>query len=203
MKKIVEKWYFGLIIIPILINLFKSVLNLPDLLKNWNYTLIVTLIIICTILIYEILELKKQNNSLNFIPKNSDKKILNELIETLNIDEFQEKICEQSCWYGYEKKALNNLMAYCEKVRFLKYKTTDKKLNQILLELSVKIEDFHSLASTILYSNDEFYFSPDKSTELNYKKTEKVSPLVDEKSGKSFRKLEELLYYVKSKNYFE
>jgi hypothetical protein len=203
MEKIFGKWYFGLVIIPIIINLLTGYFSLPDLLNNWSFTIIITLIITCFILVFEIYELKKENTSLKLKPKKSDKKIVKELLETLDIISFQDKICEQSCWYGYEKSAIHSANDFCIKVSLLKYQTSDEKLNTMLLELKQNIDLFNSLASPILFSDDQYYYSPDKNTDYNIQRTKEIYPLVDEKSKEALKKLNELLMFLKKRNYLE
>ena len=52
MKKIIEKWYLSLILIPIIVNLITARLNVKDFFDNWELTIISVLIILGVILIY-------------------------------------------------------------------------------------------------------------------------------------------------------
>ena len=80
MKKIIEKWYLSLILIPIIVNLITARLNVKDFFDNWELTIISVLIILGVILIYEIYSLRKIVISLSYIPKPRDKRIINELL---------------------------------------------------------------------------------------------------------------------------
>lgn len=154
-------------------------------------------------MIYEIYELKKENTFLKFKPKKSDKKIVKELLDTLDINSFQEKICEQSCWYGYEKVAIHSANNFCEKVNLLKFKTSDENLNLLLFDLKQNIDKINSLATPILFSDNENYYSPDKNSDFNIQKTKEIYPSVDEKSSEALNKLNELLTYLKKRSYLE
>jgi len=203
MTKITQKWYIGLIILPIIINLLTSLFDFPVLLRNWNFTVIGTLIIIVAILIYEYHLLKNENKLLRITPKESDKKIIRKLLDILDINMFQDKICEQSCWYGYEKEAIHKTIKFCEKTQLIKYKTSDEKLNILIQDLRNAIKEFEEQATKILYSDNDSSYSPDKKTEFNVNRTKEIYPIVDEKSGIAFKKLEVLLSYLKQRNYFE
>jgi len=228
MKKILDKWYIGFVILPILINLLTVKLDFPTLLKNWNFTIIGTLLIISLVSIYELAKLKKENKNLKlvpirdsfipidefnklkkendllkFIPKESDKKIVTDLLETLDIIIFQDKICEQSSWYGYEKEAMHRTFEFCEKARLIKYKTADEKLNELIQSLRINLDEFHKQSSTILYSDDDITYSPDKNNPVEIERAKKIYPEIDKKSKKAFIILTELLDYLKQRNYLE
>ncbi|SIR26771.1 hypothetical protein [Maribacter ulvicola] len=203
MKKVLDRWYIGLILLPIIMNLTTAKLDLPILLKNWNFTIIGTLIITNFIAIYEFIILKKENKRLNSIPKESDKKIIKNLLKTLDVISFQDKISEQSSWYGYEKTAMQNTFDFCEKARLINYKTADEKLNNYIQELRLSLDEFHEKASRILYSDNNTSYTPDKRNEVEVKKTKEAYPEVDKKSIESFKILSELLKYLKENNYLE
>lgn len=201
MKRILEKWYIGLVILPILINLITDYFNSSTLLQNWNFTIIGTLVIIVFILSYELIKANKEISNLKELPKESDKKIITELLDVLNINEFQSEIVERSCWYGYKKSSIKRLYKFCEKSNLLQYRTADPILNKYVKNLVASIHDFNDLASTILYGDDDLTYKPDKARE--YEKAKKTYPKVDELSQKAFEVLTEMIDYLKAKNYFE
>lgn len=113
MKKIVEKWYLSLFIIPIILTYLTSYFSLPDIFKNWQYSIIVSLVLLVSILMYELRSLKKQLNT--FVPKKSDKKIIQKLLKELDLDSFHEEIFEQNSWYGYKKEAISKSISFTYK----------------------------------------------------------------------------------------
>jgi len=203
MKRILEKWYIGLIILPILINLITEYFDSPTLLQNWSFTIIGTFAIIISILSYELIKANQEISKLKELPKNSDKKIIKELLNTLDINEFQNEIVEQSCWYGYKRSSINKLYEYCRKAELLQYKTADSTLNKYIKNLAISIHNFNDLASTILYGDNELTYDPDKKNPVEYEKAKKTYPKVDELSKKSFGILTEMMEYLKTKNYLE
>ena len=188
---------------PILINLITEYFDSPTLLQNWDFTLIGTLTIIIIILSYELIKASKEILKLKELPKKSDKKIIKELLNTLDINEFQSEIVEQSCWYGYKRSSINKLYEFCRKTELLHYKTTDSTLNKYIGNLATSIHNFNDLASTILYGDNELTYDRDKKNPLEYEKAKKTYPKVDELSQKAFGILTEMMEYLKNKNYLE
>jgi len=203
MKRFLEKWYMGLIILPILVNILTASLNLQTLLNNWNYTIIGTLIISNLITIYEYKRIKNENIKIKITPKKNDKRIINELLNILDPDTFQDKIAEQSCWYGYEKKAMKKVFGFCEKSRLITYKTNDSRLNKLIQSLRENLENFTEQSSKILYSDNDYSYTIDKTREHEVKRAKEVYPKIDEKTKESLRILEILLDYAKQKDYLE
>ena len=106
MGKLLNKWYFGLIVIPILINLLTNSIGLPDLFKDWSMTIIATLSFVIIILSTELILLSKKIRGITFKPKKSDKKIIKKLLTTLDVNAFHEDIKDQDSWYGYKQEAI-------------------------------------------------------------------------------------------------
>jgi len=203
MKRILEKWYIGLIILPILINIITEYFDSPTLLQNWNYTIIVTLMIVILILSYELINSNKVISKLKESPKESDKIIIKELLNTLDVNEFQIEIVQQSCWYGYKRSSIKKLYEFCRKAELLQYKTADLTLNNYIDKLAKSFHDFNDLASTILYGDNELTYERDKKNPIEYERAKKTYPKVDELSKESFGILTEMMKYLKSKNYLE
>lgn len=203
MKKILDKWYFSLIIIPILINISTGIFDYPTLLENWNYTVIGTLIIAIIILVFELISATKELKRIKRTPKESDKKIIKDLIETLDVTRFQNDIVSQSCWYGFSRKSIKNVHDFIEKSELLIYKTNDSVLNEYINRIKLTLIDFSDLASSVLYADNDKFYTPDKNHPVEREKLEEISPKVDKLSDKAFQVLEETLGYLKRNNYLE
>ena len=201
-----NKWYFGLIILPVLVNYLTEVVQLPDLFKNWTYTFLGILTILIFILVYEIYGLRKENIELKSKPKESDKRIVKTLIDTLDINSFHEKIKKQDSYYGYEKEAIFKTIVFAEKAGLISYRTADKKVNELIKKLRESINDFNSYCSIRLYPDpDGQFYSPAKDN-FNLQKAESARAItnkMNEKADVAFGKLTELMTYLKTKNYLE
>ena len=193
-----NKWYFGLIILPVLVNYLTEVVQLPDLFKNWTYTILGILTILIFILVYEIYGLRKENIELKSKPKESDKRIVKTLIDILDINNFHDKIKKQDSYYGYEKEAIFKTIVFAEKAGLISYRTADKKVNELIKKLRESINDFNTYCSLHLYPNEHFYL-PAKGTQ----EAESAREIMNKKADVAFEKLTELRTYLKTKNYLE
>lgn len=202
MTKILEKWYFSLILIPIIINIITVDLMLSDFLNNWKLTLIGVLVILCSILLYELYNSKNLIKELSSKPKDRDRRIVKELLEILDVQEFEKSIYSQNSWYGYTQKSIRKTIAFSEKSESLDYKTSDNDLNKLIADLANSIFDFNEYASTKLYSEGEFY-KPAKENEHNLKITEEATPIMNNMTTKAFENLQVLLKYLRKRDYLE
>lgn len=202
MDKLLNKWYFGLIVIPILINILTNTLGLSDLFKEWNVTIIATLSFLIFILITEIVLISKRVKVLEFKPKESDKKIVNKLLQTLDVESFHRDIKNQNSWYGYDQEAIGKIIDFAEDAGLINNRTSDISLNTLILELKSAIDDFNLYSGTQLYGNGKFY-SPAKDTVFNIERAKKAQPIMNEKANFAFIKLSVLLDYLKRRNYLE
>lgn len=202
MDKLVNKWYFGFITLPILINLLTNTIGLPDLFKEWAITLIATLSFLTIILATELILLSRKIGEIEFDPKESDKKIIKNLLNTLDINAFHEDIKNQDGWYGYKKDTIGKAIDFAQNAGLISNRTSDLKLNKLLLNLKNAIDNFNEYSSTQLYDNGDFY-SPAKDTDFNMDKAKKAQPVMNAKAGFAFNKLTILLGYLKHKNYLE
>jgi hypothetical protein len=203
MDKLLNKWYFVLIAIPILVNLLTNSIGLPDLFKEWTTTVITTLTFLTIILSTELILLSRKIREIEFKPKESDKKIIRNLLTTLDIDSFHEDIKDQDSWYGYKKEAIGKTINFAQDAGLISNKTSDKKLNNLLLDLKNAIDDFNAYSSTQLYGNGDDWYSPAKDTDFNVEKAKIAQPIMNEKTDIAFKKLTLLLDYLKHKNYLE
>jgi hypothetical protein len=203
MAKIFNKWYFGLIAIPIFINLLTNSIGLPDLFNEWTTTVIATLSFLAIILSTELIFLSKKIREIEFIPKESDKRIIKKLLITLDVDAFHEDIKDQDSWYGYKKEAIRKIIDFAQDAGLISNKTSDIKLNNLLLDLKNAIDDFDSYCSTQLYGNGDDWYSPAKDIDFNVEKAKIAQPIMNAKSETAFMKLTLLLDYLKQKNYLE
>ncbi len=203
MDKLLNKWYFGLIAIPILINLLTNSIGLPELFKEWTTTVIATLSFLTIVLSTELHLLSRKIRKFEFKPKESDKKIIKNLLTILDINTFHEDIKDQDSWYGYKRAAIGKTIDFAEDAGLIGNKTSDKKLNSLLLDLKNTIDDFNSYSSTQLYGNGNDWYSPAKDTDFNIVKAEKARPIMNGKAYVAFNKLTLLLDYLKHRNYLE
>jgi hypothetical protein len=203
MSRLFSKWYFGLIAIPLVINILTNTIGLPDLFKEWTVTLIATLSFLTIIFATELILCCRRIKEFEFKPKESDKRIIKKLLATLDIDMFHEYIKDQDSWYGYKKEAIKRTIDFAQDCGLVSNRTSDKKLNKLLLDLKNAIDNFNSYSSSQLYGNGDNWFSPAKDTDFKVEKAKKAQPIMNSKADFAFTKLTLLLDYLKLKNFLE
>jgi len=202
MSKIINKWYFGLIIIPVIVNLLTNTIELPVLFKNWTYTLLVTMAIAILVLITELMILNRKFIRLKEKPKESDKVIIKKLLATLNVDMFHKEIKNKDGWYGYLQEAIHNTIEFVADAGLISNKTTDKKLNSLIEDFKNSLDKFNNFSAVELFPNGLFY-TPAKDTEYNKKRAEEARQIMNRMTDTAFKKLTTLFEYLKDKNYLE
>lgn len=207
MEKITSRWYVGLVIIPIFINYITSNFSLTSINNNffgiWNNTIILTLIIVVIILSIELSKSSKKNKILLANPKPSDKKIVLEMLETLDYENFQVKFSEHNSWYGYSQNDIRSLTAFVGMADMQHKRTTDDKLNRLINDLKLSIHIFTEYSSRKLFSDGNDYYVLQKDTDSQYNSAQEASERMNKMTDDSFEKLKKLLDYLKQNNYFD
>jgi hypothetical protein len=201
MKEILKRWYVGLIIVPTIINYLTSYISLPDILEDWKTTIIISEFIVILIFAYELRLMGKRRPTKEPTIKPSDKAIVKDLIDTLDINLFQKEIYEVDSWYGYRRDAIRRVIEFSEKVNLISYKTTDEKLNELINGFNDSLESFTKFSSKELYGMDKDWYIPDKGSEVGLKKIEEARPVMNQMTTDSFERLKTLMKYLKDKEY--
>lgn len=202
MSKILEKWYVSLFILPIVLSYLTDYINLPIIFSNKEYSIIISLSIIIGILIYEVVVLNKRIKSFEEKPKKVDKKIINELLEILDIDKFHEEIVLQNAWYGYHRDDIHRIIEFQEKSKLIGYKTSNQTVNNLINSFVSALDEFTDYSSVRVYGKGDwlipFKDNIDKDEREKIKlETDKMNDL----TKKSFIELENLMKYLKEKDY--
>lgn len=202
MRKILSKWYVSMFILPIFLTYLTNYINLPVIFENWEYSIITSLLILVGILIYELFTLNDELKDIKNTPKKGDKKIVRELLETLDLDKFHEEIVRQDAWNGYYNEDIYRITKFQEKAKLIGYKTSDKKLNNLINNFVSKLDNFTDYSSLRLYGRGDwlipFKDNPDIHPREKIKKeTDKMNKL----SKECFIELEYLMEYLRRKEY--
>lgn len=200
MKKIFNKWYFSFILIPIIINLITAEFEASNFINNWELTIIGILLIYSFISFYELSRAKTVIKELKSIPNARDKRIVNELISTLDVVDFEENVYKQNSWYGYPQRAIRKTLNFSEKAFSEEYKTSDEKLNELIQNFAQLLYNFNSYAGSKLFNEGNFYI-PAKENEHNLKIAEEATPIMNQMTKNAFANLQELLKYLRRKRY--
>lgn len=189
-----------MIFIPTLLTYLTTYFKLPDIFANWEYSIITSLVLIIAILFYELNRLNKRYKLLSKRPDKRDKKIIRELLDALDLDEFQEDIYRQDAWYGYRKEAIGKSLDFKENVRLIKNKTTDLELNRLLNNFTNELQKFHEYSSVRLFGGANYYI-PNKDTEEVLEISKKQTETMNQMTAVCFEQLELLMTYLRKRKY--
>lgn len=202
MRKILEKWYVSLFILPIVLTYLTNYFDLPIIFSNKEYSIIISLCIIIGILIYEIIVLNKRIKSFEEKPKKGDKKIINELLEILDIDKFHEEIVLQNAWYGYHRDDIHRIIEFQEKSKLIGYKTSNQTLNNLINNFVSALDEFTDYSSVRVYGKGDWLIPfKDNIDKDERKKIKQETDKMNDMTKKCFFELENLMKYLKEKNY--
>lgn len=202
MKKILDKWYLSMFIIPIVLTYLTNYIKLPIIFANWEYSIIASMTILIGILLYELSTLYNTLKIAREKPKKTDKKIVRELLETLNIDKFHEEIVRQDAWNGYYRENIHRIIEFQEKAKLIGYKTSSEKVNNLINQFLTKLDDFTEYSSVRVSAKGD-WLMPFKdnldihSRKIIKKETEEMNAL----AKKCFVELETLMIYLKDREY--
>lgn len=202
MKALLRKWYFSLVILPLVINYVSSAITSEVVIKDWKVTVIMVACILITILVLELMALRSNYKLLLSIPRNEDKRIVNDLLGIFDLDKFHEEIVSQNAWYGYKKEAIWRVLSFLESAQLPTNKPSDSKLNRKLSSLRSKLSDFNNYSASKLFSTGKF-FAPDKNTEFGAKQASEATPILNKMAEDAYEALNDLMEYLRQKRFFE
>lgn len=202
MRRILDKWYLGMFIIPIILTYLTSYIKLPVIFSNWEYSIIASLVILTGILIYEIKTLQIELSILREKPKKTDKKIVGELLEILNINKFQEEIVHQDAWNGYHREDIDRIIEFQEKAKLIGYKTSNEKLNSLINRFLFRLEEFTDYSSKRVSGKGNWLVPFKNYPKIHsHEKIKKETEKMNEMTHECFAELEVLMEYLKEKEY--
>ena len=195
-KLISKRWYFSLVFLPLLVNYFSEIFSWSRLSSDWKLSVIVALSILCGLLFYELYLTRLSE------PSDSDKKIIKDLLQTINLKQFKREIYEQDSGNGYRKDAIDRTYNFVEKTEQLENRVKDESINRSFAEISKTLKEFLYLGSINLYPDSEHYYLPDKyKNPHNIEKMKKAGPEMNRLTDEAYQKLDRLISLLKRRNY--
>lgn len=202
MRKILNKWYLSMFIIPIILTYLTDFVKLPIIFANREYSIIASMTILIWILLYELNTLANRLKIAREKPKKADKKIVRELLETLNIDKFHEDIVSQDAWNGYYRDSVHRIIEFQHKAKLIGYKTSSEKVNNLINQFLVKLDDFTQYSSVRVSGKGDWLIPFKNSQDINTReKIKKETEEMNVLTKKCFVELENLITYLKDKEY--
>lgn len=196
MTKTINKWYFSLVVVPIITTYLTNFFTLPKLFNDWKLAIIFSLTIFIIILLIELkLAYESQNQ-----PNENDKRIVKRLLKKLDLKSFQQDICMSDSWDGYKQSSIHSIIKYQFAVKLINNKTVDKKLQQQINNFNTKLDEFTDFTAKNVYGINSGFLVPFKNSE-DRNSIKKDSQKMNTLAKNAFTELECLLDYLTSKNY--
>lgn len=202
MRKILDKWYLSMFIIPIILTYLTDYIKLPIIFANWEYSIIASMTILIGILLYELNTLSNILKIAREKPKKADKKIVRELLKTLNIDKFHEEIVRQDAWNGYYRDDIHRIIEFQEKAKLIGFKTSSEKVNNLINQFLAKLDDFTQYSSVRVSGQGDWLIPFKDNPDIHpHEKIKKETEEMNALTKKCFVELENLMKYLRDKEY--
>lgn len=195
MQKAIEKWYFSLVLVPVIINYLTDLIPIPKILSNWEITAIGSLTFLSIILTFELIA-EKRNNKLN----KKDVEIINKLLSIIDVDQFQEEIFDAHAGNGYPQRAIRSAIDFTNQSLLLTNLTTDKKLNRLIENFTTSLRAFLDFSGMNLFGERDDY-KPDRNAYNSDLEYEQAMKKMDNLTDSAFDDLFQLIEYAKSRRY--
>jgi|TARA_B110000261_G_C13062213_1_gene348669 hypothetical protein len=157
-NKITSRWYYVLILTPLLTDLVTNTFKTDKL--DIKTKIIIGLVVIIIVLVFELLKaLKKAKSTVQPIPipipiTSRDKRIINELLKMLDIQDFEEYILNKNAWYGYNRTAMDGIFDFTHEAQKITNQLTDQLLVQKVNIFTQKLIIFTSFTGEHLGNDD-------------------------------------------------
>jgi len=125
-----------------------------------------------------------------------------DLLETLNIDKFQEDIVRQDAWNGYQREDIHRIIEFQEKAKLIGYKTSNKKVNNLINDFLNKLHEFTDYSSLRVSGHGDWLVPFKDNPKIHpHEKIKKETEIMNDLSQKCFVELEVLIEFLKEKKY--
>lgn len=200
MKSILDRWYFTLIVIPIILTYLTSFFSLPKLYSDWKLSIIFSLSISILILLHEVIIMRKKIRLRESSLSESDKNTIRKLFKKLDLKMFQEDICEKDSKNGYKSEAIHKIISYRHSASLIKNHPKDEKLNLLLQNFNSSLDVFIEFSSSHLFGGNCGFLVLNKEY-LNRNQLNKNAETMNELSQITYNELIKIIDYLKKMNY--
>lgn len=199
MKKVIDRWYISLIVIPTLLTYLTNYYTLPKLFSDWKVSAIFTLIMLAVILLIELKIKNEEVVKLKNTPNPSDLKAIKRLFKKLDVNAFEEDICNADAWNGYKQNSVNNITAYQYASRLTKNEILDSEIRLAFSNFNYQLEKFTDFTRYHVSGHPAGFLVPFK--DVNQEKARADSDIMNELSSNAHTAFKKLLILLKAKNY--
>ncbi|WP_336827988.1 hypothetical protein [Sphingobacterium multivorum] len=199
MSRVFEKWYVSLIIIPILLTYLTNYFTIPLLTSDWKIAIIFSLSITVIILLLEIKTIYKKQQYVSHIIT-VDTETITRLLNTLDVEMFQQDVCEQDSWNGYKQEAIHNIIDYQYATRLVKNRILNPKIHLLFSNFNDKLNKFTSFTQYHVSGHSLGFLVPFKDSG-DREKVREDSFTMNRLSKEAFQEFEVLIIFLKKNGY--
>ena len=127
-----------------------------------------------------------------------DREVIKKLLQTLDVDDFQENIYQQNAWYGYSLESIQKTTSFVKESERISNFIAQKKSRRSVEKIRTLLKEFNQLVIEKMNTKRTSYTLPRESDK--YSQSEATAIVLNEKTKKIFQELEKFVFYIKKEH---
>ena len=124
-----------------------------------------------------------------------DREVIKKLLQTLDVDDFQENIYQQNAWYGYSLESIQKTTSFVKESERISNFIAQKKSRRSVEKIRTLLKEFNQLVIEKMNTKRTSYILPKEPDK--YSQSEAIAIVLNEKTKKIFQELEKFVFYIK------
>ena len=124
-----------------------------------------------------------------------DKEVIKKLLQTLDVNNFQENIYQQNAWYGYSLESIKKTTSFVKESERISNFIAQKKSRRSVEKIRTLLKEFNQLVIEKMNTKRTSYILPKEPEK--YSQSEAIAIVLNEKTKKIFQELEKFVFYIK------
>jgi len=124
-----------------------------------------------------------------------DREVIKKLLQTLDVDDFQENIYQQNAWYGYSLESIQKTTSFVKESERISNFIAQKKSRRSVEKIRTLLKEFNQLVIEKMNTKRTSYTLPKEPDK--YSQSEATAIVLNEKTKKIFQELEKFVFYIK------
>lgn len=124
-----------------------------------------------------------------------DKEVIKKLLQTLDVDNFQENIYQQNAWYGYSLESIQKTTSFVKESERISNFIAQKKSRRSVEKIRTLLKEFNQLVIEKMNTKRTSYILPKEPDK--YLQSEAIAIVLNEKTKRIFQELEKFVFYIK------
>ena len=127
-----------------------------------------------------------------------DKEVIKKLLQTLDVNNFQENIYQQNAWYGYSLESIKKTTSFVKESERISNFIAQKKSRRSVEKIRTLLKEFNQLVIEKMNTKRTSYILPKEPDK--YSHSEAIAIVLNEKTKKIFQELEKFVFYIKKEH---